>query len=195
MDLPTRVGELTPFTQRVMQCMTGNASFPSPSPSLATIAAAEAELSSAQVAVQTRTRGTREVRDDKLKKLVGLLKRLKAYVQGVADDHPENAGSIIESSGFSIKKKGAYAKPPFAVKPGKERGSVHLAVRSAGDRAAYLLGVEPRRRRVVGDPRYDAGRHEIHGLPSGKLCLFRVRVRTPRGGEGDWSAPVELVVP
>lgn len=194
LDLPTRVLDMVPYTQRVLQCMTGNAWFPSPSPSLAAVASALADFGSAAVAVQTRTRGTREVRDEKLKVLSGLLKRLKAYVQGVADDHPENAASIIESSGFNIKKKGAYAKPPFAVKPGKVRGSVGMAVRSAGDRAAYLWGWS-----LDGETWETRGTTQastdIVGLPSGKVCLFRVRVTTPEGGEGNWSDPVELLVP
>ena len=195
MDLPTRVPDLTPYTKRVLQCMTGNAWFPSPTPSLATVAAAEADFSSAEVEAQTRTRGTREVRDEKLKALVGLLKRLKAYVQGVAEDNPENAGSIIESSGFNIKKKGAYAKPPFTVKPGKVRGSVGVAVRSAGDRSAYEWGWS-----LDGGETWETRTTKqastvIAGLPSRKVCLFRVRVTTVKDGQGNWSEPLELLVP
>jgi hypothetical protein len=137
LDLPTRVPDLAGYAKRVVLCMTDNPWFSSPIPSIADVASAVDELESAQVATLTRTRGTAEVRDEKLKVVNGLLKRLKAYVQGVADDNPEQAGSIIESSGMNIKNKGSYAKPPFKVKPGKVKGTVRLEVRSAGDRASY----------------------------------------------------------
>ena len=122
---------------------------------------------------------------------VGLL---HCNVQGVADDNPENAGSIIESSGMNVKKKGSYTKPDFAVKPGRVRGSVRLEVRSAGDRGGYewawsIDGGKTWLTRATTQTSTD-----IDGLPSGVTCLFRYRVTTPREGTGNWSEAVEFLV-
>jgi hypothetical protein len=195
LDLPTRVPDLIGYVTRVLQCMTGNSWFPGPSPSLAKVASALADLQSAEVETLTRTRGAADARDEKLKALVNLLKRLKAYVQGIADDNPENAGSIIESSGFNIKKKGSYAKPPFDVKPLELRGSVRAAVRSAGDRASYRWSWSIDGGKTWLFRRTDQASTDIDGLPSGQIGLFRVQVTTIKGGEGNWSEPLELLVP
>jgi len=195
LDLPTRVPDVVGYARMIVLRMTESPWFPSPTPSLAEVAAAVEDLGSAQVATLTGTRGTTELRDERLEVLVSLLKRLKAYVQGVADDNPENAGSIIESSGMNVKKKGSYAKPDFAVKPGRVHGSVRLEVRSAGDAAAYEWawstdGGESWQSRTTMQTSTD-----IDGLPSGVACLFRYRVTTTKGGTGGWSDRVEFRVP
>ncbi len=195
LDLPTKVPELVGYGKRVVLCMTDNPWFPSPMPSLADVAAAVDDLESAQVTSLTRSRGTAEVRDDKVKVLVSLLKRLKAYVQGVADDNPENAGSIIESAGMNIKKKGSYAKPPFAVKPGRVKGAVRLESRSAGDRASYQWAWSVDGGKTWQFRKTTQASTGIDGLPSGTTCLFRHRVTTVEGGEGDWSEAMEFLVP
>jgi hypothetical protein len=195
LDLPTRVPDLAGYAKRVVLCMTDNPWFSSPIPSIADVASAVDELESAQVATLTRTRGTAEVRDEKLKVVNGLLKRLKAYVQGVADDNPEQAGSIIESSGMNIKNKGSYAKPPFKVKPGKVKGTVRLEVRSAGDRASYEWAWSTDGGKTWQTRQTTQASVDIDGLPSGMLCLFRCQVTTPKGGSGNWSETVELMVP
>jgi hypothetical protein len=194
LDLPTRVPDVVGYAQRIVLSMTESPWFPSPMPSLAEVAAAVEDLGAAQVATLSGTRGTIELRDEKLEVLVSLLKRLKAYVQGVADDNPENAGSIIESSGMNVKKKGSYTKPDFAVKPGRVRGSVRLEVRSAGDRGGYewawsIDGGKTWLTRATTQTSTD-----IDGLPSGVTCLFRYRVTTPREGTGNWSEAVEFLV-
>ena len=71
LDLPTRVPDLVGYAKRVVLCMTGNPWFPSPIPSIADVASAVDELESAQVATLTRTRGTAEVRDERLKVVNG----------------------------------------------------------------------------------------------------------------------------
>jgi hypothetical protein len=195
LDLPTKVPELGAYTKRIVLCMTDNPWFPSPTTSLADVASAEADLESAQVATLTRERGTAQVRDDKLKVLVNLLKRLKAYVQGVADDNPENAGSIIESAGMNIKKRGSYAKPPFKVKPGKVKGSARPEARSAGDNAVYEWGWSIDGGKTWRTRSTKQASTDVDGLPSGQTCLFRLRVTTVKGGQGNWSETVEFLVP
>jgi hypothetical protein len=195
LDLPTRVPDIVGYARMIVLRMTESPWFPSPMPSLAEVAAAVEDLGSAQVATLTGTRGTTELRDERLEVLVSLLKRLKAYVQGVADDNPENAGSIIESAGMNVKKKGSYAKPDFVVKPGRVHGSVRLEVRSAGDTAAYEWAWSTDGGKSWQSRTTTQTRTDIDGLPSGVACLFRHRVTTPKEGTGNWSDVVEFRVP
>ena len=194
LDLPTSVPDVVGYARRIVLSMTESPWFPSPTPSLAEVAASLEDLASAQVATLTRTRGTTELRDEKLERLVRLLKRLKAYVQGVADDNPENAGAIIESSGMNVKKKASYAKPDFAVKPAAVRGSVRLEARSAGDRAGYEWGWSTDGGKTWLTRGTQQASTDIDGLRSGVTCLFRYRVTTPREGTGNWSEAVEFLV-
>jgi len=193
--LPESIPALLGVVEVVLKGMTGNSFFPSPSPSLASVAAALAELRDAEVAVQSRTRGTVELRDEKLAALGSLLTRLKAYVQGVADDDPEHAGSIIASAGMSLWKAGAGAKPPFTVKAGGVDGSVLLSVRAAAKDGAYLWEWSDDGGKTWNKaPTTKQTTTTVTGLPSGVMCLFRFRA-VVRSGESDWSEPLAFRVP
>lgn len=192
--LPIQVPALLSVAEAIVEAMSISPSFPAPMPPLALVRSAIEDLHDAQVATLARTRGTVAVRDRKLAVLVGLLVRLKGYVQGVADDAPEHAAAIIESAGMHVKRSAPGAKPAFDVKPGRVSGSVRLVVRSAGDRAAYLWewsadgGTAWRR-----VPQTLQARTIISGLPSASTCWFRYRAIT-KTGETDWSDPRSLVV-
>jgi hypothetical protein len=194
MKRPRVVPALLTLTRAILSAMANSPHFPSPTPSLAVLAAALAQLGHAQTAVLSRTRGTRETRDEKHAKLVTLLQQLERYVQSVADGNPDAAVSIIESAGMSVKRPAVQAKPPFAVKPGRVSGSVQLTVCSAGDRAAYYWqwstdgGVEWR-----DAPATTQAKTAIAGLPVANMCWFRVRVVT-KDGEQDWSQPLSNLV-
>lgn len=193
--LPESVPSLLGVVDVVLKGMTGNPFFPSPQPSLASVAAVLAELRDAEVAASLRTRGTAELRDEKLAALLSLLGRLKAYVQGVADDDPEHAGSIIESAGMSRWKAGAGAKPPFTVKAGRVDGSVLLSVRAAAKDGAYLWEWSADDGKTWNTaPTTKQTTTTVTGLPSGVMCLFRFR-SVVRSGMSDWSEPQAFRVP
>ena len=194
LKLPTQVPALLGVARAILHAMTDNPSFPAPAPPLATVAAALAGLDDAELATQTRTRGTVEVRNAKRAVLVGLLVRLKAYVQGVADENPDVAMSLIESAGMFVKKRVAPEKPVFEVTPGPVSGSVQMAVRSAGDRAGYLWSWSP----DGGETWYPApgtlqSRTVLAALPARTTCSFRYRTVT-KDGETDWSEPQLVLV-
>jgi hypothetical protein len=58
----------------------------------------------------TRTRGTTDVRNTQLHALLTALQQLKFYVQQAADADVENAITIIESSGMSVKRPAVRTK-------------------------------------------------------------------------------------
>jgi hypothetical protein len=194
LKLPTQVPALLGIAEAIVAAMTGNPSFPAPSPSLAAVTAALADLEDAEVATRTRTRGTVAVRNQKRAALVGLLVRLKAYVQGVADEDPEHATTLIESAGMRVKKSAAPAKADFEVRPGAVSGSVRMAARAAGDRASYQWAWSPDGGRTWRSaPATLQARTVLSGLPSGSTCSFRVRTVT-KTGETDWCEPVCVLV-
>jgi hypothetical protein len=194
LKLPTQVPALISVTQAIVKAMTGNPSFPSPSPSLVKVVAALSALRDAEVAALASTRGTVAVRNDKRAELVSLLARLREYVEGVADDNPEMAASIIESAGMRVKKATAASKPSFDVKPGAVAGSVRLVVRAAAKEARYEWAWSD----DDGDtwrpaPATLQAKTVISGLPSESTCWFRYRAVTRRGGT-DWSEPFAFLV-
>ena len=194
LKLPTQAPAVLAVTEAILRAMTDNPSFPSPTPSLAAVSAALADLRDAEVATRTRTRGTVATRNERRAVLVGLLVRLKAYVQGVADEDPEHAGALIESAGMSVKKSAAPAKPVFQVKPGAVSGFVRMAARSAGDRASYQWAWSPDGGTTWrAAPATLQARTVLSGLPSGSRCSFRYRAVTTTG-ESDWSEPLSVLV-
>ena len=194
LNLPGSLPSLIDVMDAMVQRMTGNAWFPAPTPPLATVASAIAELREAQVTKETRTRGTAAARNEKLATALGLLTRLKSYVQGVADDNPENAAAIIESAGMSVKKSTAYARLPFSVKQGPTSGSVRLMARSAGDRGAHQWQHSTDGARTwQSAPRTQQGKTVLSGFVPGQTAWFRHRPVTIRG-EGDWSEPIAIIV-
>jgi hypothetical protein len=174
--------------------MSGNQSFPDPSPTIATVASALADLHAAEVATLTRTRGTAAARNEKRAVLVGLLVRLKAYVQGVADEDPDRAEALVESAGMNVKKKVAPVKPVFDARPGAVTGSVRIAVRAAGDRAIYQWAWSTDGGTTwLPAPATLQARTVLTGLASGSTCSLRYRTVT-KTGEGAWSEPLVLLV-
>jgi hypothetical protein len=192
--LPTQVPALIAVADVIVQAMTDNPSFPAPTPSLADVASALDELRDAEVATKTRRHGTAAARNQKRAVLIGLLVRLKAYVQGVADEDAEHAAAIIESAGMRVKRTAPAGKPPFEVKPGAVSGSVQMVVRSAGDRASYHWAWSPDEGKTWRSvPATLQAKTVLRGLPSGSTCSFRYRAVT-KTGETDWSEPVAVLV-
>ena len=192
--LPTRVPALLSVAEAIVEAVSISPSFPAPTPPLVAVRSAIQELHDAQVATLTRTRGTAAARDRKLAFLVGLLVRLKGYVEGVADDDPEHAVAIIESAGMHVKRSTARSKAAFDVRQGRVSGSVRLAARSAGDRAAYLWEWRPDGGSTWHRlPQTIQARTVVSGLPPASTCWFRYRAVT-RSGETDWSEPRSFVV-
>lgn len=195
LKLPASVPALVSLTRAILAAMTGNPSFPGAAPLLQATAAALAALSSAEVAAQTRTRGTIAVRDERRAALVTSLAQLRSYVQSVVDGQgPESAAGLIESAGMRVRSQVAPSRPAFEVRAGVLPGTAQVVVRSAGDRAAYQWAWSGDSGATWRDgPHTLRVRAVLSGLPSVSLCSFRYRVVT-KVGEGDWSETLQAVV-
>ena len=195
LNVPAKIADVILYANNIVQKMTNNPSFPTPTPSIAVLTAAVSDLHSAETAALSRAKGSATVRNDKLTTLVSLLQQLGGYVQGVADATPENGAAIIESAGLPVRKIPAPAKRAFAVKPGALSGQAKVTAVSAGPRSSYEWQYSTDGGKTwVFAPATTQGKTTITGLPAGTTVQFRYLAVTPKGGQGDWSPALSLLV-
>jgi hypothetical protein len=194
LKLPEMISLLITYVQGILKAMTGNPTFPTPNPPLTAVSGAVNALQAAETDALTRATGTVATRNEKRATLVMLLELLRGYVQSVADATPENAISIIESSGFALRK--TTVRPPrvFAAKAATLSGSVKLTAPLAGRRAAYRwqYSTDGGKTWVDASETLQA-KTTVTGLPVGTTVQFRYR-SVIKGGASDWSAPLSMVV-
>ena len=194
LKLPQVISQLITYVQGILKAMTGNPTFPTPNPPLTAVSGAVNALQAAETAALTRATGTVATRNEKRATLVMLLELLRGYVQSVADASPENAISIIESSGLALRKTTVRAPRVFAAKATTLSGSVKLTARLAGRRAAYRwqYSTDGGKTWVDASETLQA-KTTVTGLPVGTTVQFRYR-SVIKGGASDWSAPLSMVV-
>jgi hypothetical protein len=194
LKLPGPALALVNYAQDVVRAMTGNPAFASPVPPLGTVSAAATALQIAESAVLSRAHGAVVTRNDKRVALVTLLQQLKGFVQTTADADVENAAAIIQSAGLATRRTPVRPPRTFTVKGGAVSGSATLAAPSAGHRSFYEWSYSVDGGKTwVAAPSTLKVRTTITGLTPGATVVFRYRPCT-KAGEGDWSAPVPLVV-
>jgi hypothetical protein len=193
LHLPDKVPDLLILSSAVGKAMAGNRWFASPVPSLAKVSTATKKLEKSQAASLDRTRGIAEARDADLSALRGLLKLLGAYVQGVADDNPEHAASIIESAGLSVALRGSQVKVVLAVSPGRVSEMARLVAKAVAKEASYEWAMSKNAGKTwLSLPKTLQAHTTVSGLVPGKTYWFRMRAATRRG-VGDWCEPVEYL--
>jgi hypothetical protein len=195
LDIPTKMADVILYGNNIVQKLTNNPSFPTPTPSLAALTAAVDDLHAAETVALSRARGSATVRNDKLAVLVSLLQQLDGYVQSVADATPENGAAIIESAGLAVRKIPTPGKRAFAARPGALTGTAIVTAVSAGPRSSYEWQYSTDGGKTwVSAPATTQGKTTIAGLPAGTTVQFRYAPVTPKGGQGNWSPAVSLLV-
>ena len=195
LNLPSNANKLVARAQSFVERMTESSWFPDPMPPLARITSAITTLHDAQVASLSGKRGLKQVRTDAQKKLVALLKLLKAYVQSVADDNPENAASIILSAGMDVVARGDKPKEDFVVKQGRLLGQVLIILRAVAKLANYAFQMSSDGGKTWIDlPKKNQAKTTVSNLVPGTTYLFRYRVATRRAPVSDWSTPYAFIV-
>ena len=194
LKLPGPIALLIVYVQGILKAMTGNPTFPMPNPPLTAVSGAANDLQAAETTALTRATGTIATRNEKRATLVALLELLRGYVQSVADATPENAISIIESSGLALRKTTVRAPRVFAAKATTLSGSVKLTAPIAGRRAAYRwqYSTDGGKTWVDASETLQA-KATVAGLPVGTTVQFRYR-SVIKGGASDWSPPLSMVV-
>jgi hypothetical protein len=193
LDLPKKVPALISYANSVVTAMTGNTSLPTPAPTLAAVTAAITALQTAQSAAIARTKGAVVARNDKQAALVALLQELKAYIQKTADADTDNGSAIIQSAGVSVRKTPVRKPRVFSAVQGAVSGAAKLVTASAGPRASYEWQYSVDGKTWVPALATLQAKTTVTGLTSGATVQFRYLAVT-KTGQGDWSAPVSLLV-
>jgi hypothetical protein len=194
LKLPTKVPALITVARAIVQSLTGNAAFPTTDPPLTTVTAAINDLETAETATQSKVRGAAATRNLKRTTLLTLLHQIKADVQQVADASPEQATTLIQGAGLSVKKTAVRAPRVFDAKPGAVSGEVELVAASAARRASYEWETSTDGGKTWQmSPSTLQAKTTVSGLVPGSNMMFRYRPVT-KTGEADWSQPVSLIV-
>lgn len=176
-----------------MQALTTNkATFPSPTPTLVQFSTDIDALDTAEIATKTKTKGTVAIRDEKGQLVIADLHQLVAYVQQIANLSPDQAASIIELAGMTVKKTGSRNKPDIAMKP-STAGAAHVVAKATAGSHSYEWQTSTDGKTWVSAPPSTQAKTTIGNLPSGVLVYFRQRPMT-KAGPGDWSAVVSMAI-
>ena len=137
LKMPPRKPLVGAYVTSIINAMTGNTLLPSPTPPLATLSADLAAFEASEATALTRVKGAAVTRNEKYLVLHGDMEHEMAYVQSVADANPANAQSIIESSGFAVRKTTSHPKTALKATAGPVPGAVKLVAKSVATRASY----------------------------------------------------------
>ncbi len=193
LKLPRVIALLIALAKAILQALTANkATFPSPTPSLVQFSTDIDALDAAEIATKTKTKGMVAIRDEKGKVVIADLHQLVAYVQQIANLTPDQAASIIESAGMSVRKTGSRSKPDIAVKTATS-GAAHVVVKATPGSHSNEWQYSLDGKTWVNAPPSTQAKTTIGNLPSGVLVYFRHRPVT-KTGPGDWSAVVSLAI-
>ena len=192
---PKRVVEWLVFAQGVHDKMAANSkSLPNPSPTLVVFQTDINTLATKEALVTAKAPDAVIDRDAALKVVKVDLSNERAYVESVVNADPANAASIAADAGMSLRKAPVRNKPPLAVKAGATSGLVHVVAKATqGAKANDWQMSTDGGKTWVDLPSTTKARTEVANLAPGTTVQFRQRVLT-KGGEGDWSMPVQHVV-
>ena len=194
LKMPPRKPLVGAYVTSIINAMTGNTLLPSPTPPLATLSADLAAFEASEATALTRVKGAAVTRNEKYLVLHGDMEHEMAYVQSVADANPANAQSIIESSGFAVRKTTSHPKTALKATVGPVPGAVKLVAKSVATRASYEWQFSTDQKVWTNAPTSLQAKIAITGLTSGTVYYFRFRGVT-KAGEGAYSQVVQLLVP
>ena len=146
------------------------------------------------MAARTLTRGLATKRDAARAVLIGLLKQLAAYVEGIANENGENAASIVESAGMSVVVHGHARREPFDVWPDEHSGVIHLRCKAGPKGCTYYWQISTDEGQTWKDlPPTKQCETSVADLTPGKTYWFRYAI-LGRRGMGNWSDKKSIVV-
>ena len=193
LKMPPRKPLVGAYVTSIINAMTGNTLLPSPTPPLATLSADLAAFEASEATALTRVKGAAVTRNEKYLVLHGDMEHEMAYVQSVADANPANAQSIIESSGFAVRKTTSHPKTALKATAGPVPGAVKLVAKAVATRASYEWQFSTDQKTWTNAPTSLQAKIAITGLTSGTVYYFRFRAVT-KAGEGAYSQVVQILV-
>lgn len=169
--------------------------FPAPSPTIATFSTNIDALEAAEAVIKTGLRNAVEARNQAYDLVLDNVHNLQNYVQNLADNAADydDAVNLIAASGMDIKGRGTRVKPDIEVRNGSISGSVELIVKAKKGRNAYEWQMSADQLTWTMLPVTLQAKTTLTRLTKGQTLYFRSRPVT-KGGEGDWSQVVTILV-
>jgi hypothetical protein len=192
-----RIGNFILKMRSIALDMTNNpAYFPSPMPSLAVFTAHITGLEAAEDEARTRLTGKAAERNLKYEIVLDDVHSLLNYVQTVADvaANEEEAITIINASGFSLKIHGVHVKPDLAANNTKVSGTVKLIAKSHGNRSANEWEMSDDMINWTHLPGTVYAKTMVSGLMPGSTKYFRHRPILRGKTQSAWSQIVSIIV-
>jgi hypothetical protein len=191
---PENASALVIYVGLILEKMTNNPWFPQPFPPLAKVQAAAQALDVAQTNAQVGAKGLADKRNAARATLSNLLEQLRVYVEGIANENPESARTIIESATMDAVIPSYPDLAPFRVRLGKARRTVILACKAGhkGCRYEWQMSTDGGET-WTGLPSTTQASTTVSGLVPGTTYGFRHRLLL-RTGHTDWSDKISIVV-
>jgi hypothetical protein len=193
--LPKVVALLIIFARHVVDMMTKNiAYFASPTIALSLVSQHVDDLNTAEIAAQTKAKGTAQARDDKKAIVIDDLFVLKTYVQSICRLNQAIALTIIAAAGMSPRGFTLFNKPELSALMGAVPLQVVLRAKAAKGNAAYEWQCSPDSGKTwTSLPVTTQASTTVDGLTIGTSYQFRFR-STVKRATSDWSQVVTLFV-
>lgn len=193
MTLPRSIPKKILLLQGIIQCIADNIYFINISPAIGEANDRMETLLEKQALTYSRTIGTAADRDAALFSMLIIYYAWKAYVQMIADLDPQNSITIIESSGFKVRKARVHEKQILKVIKGKAPATAKLMALSLERTATYEWQWSADGENWVNFKKTTSVANTTKSdLKSGVVYYFRWR-----GGcskiETDWCDPVAFV--
>jgi hypothetical protein len=188
--MPQPVAKFILRCRHIVLAMTGSSWFPSPPVALTTVTTDIDALEAAEARARRGGDGTVADRDEKRQIVDDHVAGLKAYVQSVVHQNPDQAALITQSAGLYTRRVTRRHKAPLDVVKGVLEGEALIQAKAVGKSAAYewqhsLDGGKS----WLSLPTTTVADTRVSGLVLGTLYLFRFR--TIRGRKaGEWSQSV-----
>ena len=193
LNMPRRIHDFIYQAEFIGSCLAGDPVYAAATPPLAVFETDLALLRQAAQHVYTRALGSAEARQAALVTVQNDLHALCTFVQHLADASPGAAPAIIANAGMYLKNATGPVKSRFVVKEGKVSGTARLIARAEARKASYDWQVSQDGETWVSLASTTQSHQEVTGLVPGREYFFRYRPLT-RGGTGDWSQSVSLLV-
>ena len=193
--MPDKIGDKIIHVQTILNKLTGNANFPVANwpanvVSLTQFGNDVTTLVSTETAVESKT-GTVATRNAALAVVVNDLHALKSMVQIKADANPNNAASIIASTGFNVVTRKSHTKRENEALNTQVLGAVLLTADKAGH---HEWEMSKDMVTIINLPTTTTSTTQVTGLNPGDVWYFRNHKVNTKKTTYNWSPWIKLII-
>lgn len=172
--------------------MKDNPRFPNPPIPLANVQGQIAALQADHIQVKTGVHGAAAERSGSLRALRTSLRRLREYVQSIAETDPANALAIAQSAGMKLKQRSSRQKAELSADWGELTGQIVLLAKAGEGTVTYDWQMSTDEKVWT---KLESTGHcttTVDNLTPGTLYYFCVRVRGTKGRR-KWSDAISII--